>query len=112
MISAANLDPSALTLVTRKLEDVLDSKNSAIRDLQYELARVCKVYPHTHTHTQTHKHHFSSSLQAHNDLIRTYEAKLASFGVPAEELGFKPLKSTVTGQTLGEGPAGLVSSTA
>ena len=25
-------------------QDVLDSKNSAIRDLQYELARVCKVY--------------------------------------------------------------------
>lgn len=24
-------------------QDVLDSKNSAIRDLQYELARVCKV---------------------------------------------------------------------
>ena len=44
MISAANLDPSALTLVTRKLEDVLDSKNGAIRDLQYELARVCKVW--------------------------------------------------------------------
>ena len=51
-------------------------------------------------------------MQAHNDLIRTYEAKLGSFGVPAEELGFKPLKTTATGQTLGEGPAGLVSSTA
>lgn len=25
-------------------QDVLDSKNSAIKDLQYELARVCKVY--------------------------------------------------------------------
>ena len=24
-------------------QDVLDSKNSAIKDLQYELARVCKV---------------------------------------------------------------------
>ena len=34
-------------LVTRKLEDVLDSKNGAIRDLQYELARVCKVYTMT-----------------------------------------------------------------
>lgn len=43
VLAAANLDPSALTIVTRKLEDVLDSKNSAIRDLQYELARVCKV---------------------------------------------------------------------
>ena len=47
-------------------------------------------------------------VQAHNDLIKTYESKLTSFGIPTEELGFKPLQSTVTGQTLGEGPAGLV----
>ncbi|EDO41610.1 predicted protein [Nematostella vectensis] len=87
VLSASNLDPTALTVVTRKLEDVLDSKNSAIKDLQYELARVCK---------------------AHNDLIRTYEAKLTSFGVPTEELGFKPLESNVGGQQLGKGPAGLV----
>lgn len=58
------------------------------QDLQYELARVCK---------------------AHNDLMRTYEAKLNLFGVPTEELGFKPLESTVGGQQLGQGPAGLVS---
>ncbi|CAH3020529.1 unnamed protein product [Porites evermanni] len=87
VLSASNLDPTALTVVTRKLEDVLDSKNSAIKDLQYELARVCK---------------------AHNDLIRTYESKLKSFGVPTEELGFKPLESNVGGQQLGRGPAGLV----
>lgn len=30
--------------ITFLFQDVLDSKNSAIRDLQYELARVCKVY--------------------------------------------------------------------
>ncbi|XP_055890505.1 dynein regulatory complex subunit 4-like isoform X1 [Biomphalaria glabrata] len=88
VLSASNLDPTALTVVTRKLEDVLDSKNSAIKDLQYELARVCK---------------------AHNDLLRTYESKLHQFGIPTEELGFKPLESTVGGQTLGHGPAGLVS---
>lgn len=88
VLSASNLDPTALTVVTRKLEDVLDSKNSAIKDLQYELARVCK---------------------AHNDLLRTYESKLRQFGIPTEELGFKPLESTVGGQTLGHGPAGLVS---
>lgn len=69
-------------------QDVLDSKNTAIKDLQYELARVCK---------------------AHNDLLRTYEAKLAQFGIPVEELGFIPLESTVGGQQLGRGPAGLVS---
>ncbi|XP_025116147.1 dynein regulatory complex subunit 4-like [Pomacea canaliculata] len=88
VLSASNLDPTALTVVTRKLEDVLDSKNSAIKDLQYELARVCK---------------------AHNDLLRTNESKLQQFGVPIEELGFKPLESTVGGQSLGQGPAGLVS---
>lgn len=88
VLSASNLDPTALSVVTRKLEDVLDSKNSAIKDLQYELARVCK---------------------AHNDLLRTYESKLTHFGVPTEELGFKPLESTVGGQALGQGPAGLVS---
>ncbi|ESO95089.1 hypothetical protein LOTGIDRAFT_215253 [Lottia gigantea] len=88
VLSASNLDPTALTVVTRKLEDVLDSKNSAIKDLQYELARVCK---------------------AHNDLLRTYESKLNQFGIPTEELGFKPLESTVGGQALGQGPAGLVS---
>lgn len=88
VLSASNLDPTALTVVTRKLEDVLDSKNSAIKDLQYELARVCK---------------------AHNDLMKTYEAKLRHFGVPTEELGFKPLESTVVGHNLGRGPAGLVS---
>lgn len=47
--------------------------------------------------------------QAHNDLLRTYEAKLKAFGIPADELGFKPLESSLVKQTLGQGPAGLVS---
>ncbi|XP_076848671.1 dynein regulatory complex subunit 4 [Brachyhypopomus gauderio] len=88
VLSASNLDHSALNAITHKLEEVLDSKNSAIKDLQYELARVCK---------------------AHNDLLRTYEAKLKAFGIPVEELGFTPLESSVAGQILGQGPAGLVS---
>ena len=41
--------------------------------------------------------------------MRTYESKLNQFGVPTEELGFKALESTVGGQQLGHGPAGLVS---
>ncbi|XP_071237609.1 dynein regulatory complex subunit 4-like [Salvelinus alpinus] len=43
VLSASNLDHTALGVVTRKLEEVLDSKNIAIKDLQYELARICKV---------------------------------------------------------------------
>ena len=50
----------------------------------------------------------TTSFQAHNDLMRTYEAKLSQFGIPTEELGFRPLESTVGGQPLGQGPAGLV----
>ncbi|XP_051024967.1 dynein regulatory complex subunit 4 isoform X2 [Acomys russatus] len=87
VLAASNLDPAALSLVSRKLEDVLESKNTTIKDLQYELARVCK---------------------AHNDLLRTYEAKLLAFGIPLDNVGFKPLETAVIGQTLGQGPAGLV----
>ncbi|KAF3817528.1 hypothetical protein GH733_012815 [Mirounga leonina] len=87
VLAASNLDLAALTLVSRKLEDVLESKNNTIKDLQYELARVCK---------------------AHNDLLRTYEAKLLAFGIPLDNVGFKPLETAVIGQTLGQGPAGLV----
>ncbi|XP_029904388.1 dynein regulatory complex subunit 4-like [Myripristis murdjan] len=88
VLSASNMDQTALAGVTGKLEEVLDSKNVSIKDLQYEIARVCK---------------------AHNDLLRTYEAKLRAFGIPVEELDFKPLQSSLAGGTLGQGPAGLVS---
>uniref|UniRef100_A0A8C2BRC5 Dynein regulatory complex subunit 4 n=1 Tax=Cyprinus carpio TaxID=7962 RepID=A0A8C2BRC5_CYPCA len=87
VLSASNLDPNTLNMVTHKLEEVLESKNHAIRDLQYEVARVCK---------------------AHNDLLKTSVAKLRAFGIPVEELDFKPLESN-SGQSLGQGPASLVS---
>lgn len=83
VLAAAHLDPAALQQVTGRMEEVLSSKNATIRGLQYDVAKVSK---------------------AHNDLIRVYEAKLAEFGVPPEELGFRPL---VTSTALG--PAGLVS---
>merc|ERR1712235_41744 len=35
ILAASNLEPAALSVVTRKLEDVLDAKNGAIKDLQY-----------------------------------------------------------------------------
>lgn len=66
---------------------MLSKKNSAIQDLQYELAKVCK---------------------AHDDLLRTYEAKLQEYGIPKAELGFEPLKAKGITRKLGMGPAGLV----
>uniref|UniRef100_A0A7S0X897 Growth arrest-specific protein 8 domain-containing protein n=1 Tax=Mantoniella antarctica TaxID=81844 RepID=A0A7S0X897_9CHLO len=82
VLSASNLDPGTLQQVTKKLDEVLDSKNQLIKALQYDVAKVSK---------------------AHNDLIRVYEAKLAEFGVPVEELGFRPLITNTN-----TGPAGLV----
>ena len=84
VLAQSNLDPVMLQNITRKLDEVLDTKNRAIKDLQYDLARVTK---------------------AHNDVVRAFEAKLHEFGIPAEELGFQPLVSRTT-----TGPAGLVAS--
>jgi len=82
VLAASNLDQTTLQQVTKKLDEVLDSKNQLIKALQYDVAKVSK---------------------AHNDLIRVYEAKLAEFGVPVEELGFRPLITNTS-----PGPAGLV----
>ncbi|KAJ3293516.1 Dynein regulatory complex subunit 4 [Borealophlyctis nickersoniae] len=84
ILKATNLDPAALSNLTRRLEEVLDAKNQQIKELQYDLAKVTKAY---------------------NDMIRVYEAKLTEFSIPVEELGFKPLMmSTKTAPN----PAGLV----
>ncbi|XP_075289464.1 dynein regulatory complex subunit 4 isoform X2 [Opisthocomus hoazin] len=85
--TASNLDSGALSLVSDKLEDMLSSKNTAIKDLQLQLARACK---------------------AHNDMLQTFKAKLTAFGIPLDNLGFKPLAGPMLGQALGQGPAGLV----
>jgi growth arrest-specific protein 8 len=39
----------------------------------------------------------------HNDVIRVYETKLQEFGIPKDELGFRPIPSLTS-----TGPAGLV----
>lgn len=78
----AALLSACLIHCAQRLEEVMERKNGTIRGLQYDLSKVCK---------------------AHNDLIRVYEAKLSDFGIPAEELGFRPLIINTT-----TGPAGLV----
>ncbi|XP_017889521.1 dynein regulatory complex subunit 4 [Ceratina calcarata] len=87
VLAAAQLDPTTVVTANKKLENMLNRKNSAIQDLQYELAKVCK---------------------AHDDLLRTYEAKLQEYGIPKTELGFQPLRSKIITTKFGFGPAGLV----
>lgn len=86
ILKVTNLDPATLSTLTKRLEEVLNTKNSQIKELQYDLAKVTK---------------------AHNDMIRVYEAKLTEFTIPVEELGFKPL---IIDKRTSVNPAGLVSS--
>ncbi|KAK7863112.1 hypothetical protein R5R35_001999 [Gryllus longicercus] len=85
------VNPAAVHELKKKLEsdkDLLDRKNAAIHDLQYEVARLCK---------------------AHDDLLDTYESKLKQYGIPKEELGFTPMRAINKQKAqVGRGPAGLV----
>lgn len=83
VLTVAGMEPQNLSV---RIEKLLQNKNEKIQDLRYELARVCK---------------------AHDDLLETYEAKMVQFGIPKEELGFQPYRSS-TPMKLGTGPAGLV----
>lgn len=71
VLTAAKLDPSVVSNVTNKLEQVLNAKNREIKDLQYHVHQCTKAY---------------------NDTIRVYETRLPSFGVPGE-VGFDIIKT-------------------
>ncbi|XP_074095750.1 growth arrest specific protein 8 [Cotesia typhae] len=71
VLAAAQLDPSTTGLISQKFEDILNRKNTAIQDLQYDLAKACK---------------------AHDDLLMSYENKLQEYGIADSPLG-QPLRS-------------------
>lgn len=77
ILKATNLDPAALSNLTRRLEEVLEGKNQQIKEIQYELCKITK---------------------SHNDMVRVYEAKLTQYSIPVEELGFKPIMVGKMGQ--------------
>lgn len=82
VLRASNLDPVVLQNVTKKLDDVLTSKNEQVNELKYEVAKIQK---------------------AHDDLVRVYEKKLRELGVPDDELN---LEEIIGG--LGTAPADLI----
>lgn len=65
VLRASNLDPVVLANVTKKLDDVLSSKNEQISELTYEVAKIQK---------------------AHDDLVRVYQAKLSALGVATGDI--------------------------
>lgn len=75
VLQAAKLDPAVVASVTKKLEDVLGSKNRLIKDLQYQVHQCTKSY---------------------NDTIRVYESKVSTMGIPAEEIGFELIQTATS----------------
>lgn len=75
VLAAAKLDPSVVASVTKKLEQVLGSKNRQIKDLQYQVHQCTKGY---------------------NDTIRVYESKLPALGIDPEEIGFEAIQTATS----------------
>eukprot|EP01061_Rhynchopus_euleeides_P038802 TRINITY_DN66541_c0_g1_i1.p1 TRINITY_DN66541_c0_g1~~TRINITY_DN66541_c0_g1_i1.p1 ORF type:complete len:490 (+),score=231.52 TRINITY_DN66541_c0_g1_i1:55-1470(+) len=64
-LQAANLEPVALDIVTRKLEDMLETKNRAIIDLHFELSKV---------------------QHQHRDVVKAYEKRCRDSQIPTLDL--------------------------
>eukprot|EP00767_Chilomastix_cuspidata_P001720 gnl/Chilomastix_cuspidata/1843.p2 GENE.gnl/Chilomastix_cuspidata/1843~~gnl/Chilomastix_cuspidata/1843.p2 ORF type:complete len:481 (+),score=292.91 gnl/Chilomastix_cuspidata/1843:2669-4111(+) len=70
IVEAANLDPESVGAMHARLEAILDNKNRRIRELNFELMRIMRLY---------------------NEALRVFGSKLEAFGVPQAELAqFKP----------------------
>ncbi|KAF4728349.1 Dynein regulatory complex subunit 4, partial [Perkinsus olseni] len=69
MTSANGGSPGTAEGVSKKFETIMATKSDSITELQEERSKLQK---------------------AHAELVRAFEAKLAEYGVPREEMGFEP----------------------
>nr|XP_046241703.1 dynein regulatory complex subunit 4-like [Scatophagus argus] len=79
VLSASNMDQTALRGVTNKIEKNIDSSNNSIKNLKFKKAQISK---------------------ARKDLLLTYEAKQRALGVPVEEICRKRFESSLAGKSL------------
>ena len=70
LLKKFSVNPNALSNINTTLEEVELMKGELINQLEDELKRI---------------------KEAHINMIKTYDAKLAEFGIPVEEMGFEPL---------------------
>jgi hypothetical protein len=70
LLKKTSLNPETINNINITLEEVELMKTELINQLEDELMRI---------------------KEAHINMIKTYEAKLAVFGIPQEEMGFEPL---------------------
>jgi hypothetical protein len=71
LVRKLNLNPGSIMVnLDTTLEEVELMKGEMINQLEEELKRI---------------------KETHINMIKTYDAKLAEFGIPVEEMGFEPL---------------------
>ncbi|XP_062284312.1 dynein regulatory complex subunit 4 [Scomber scombrus] len=71
VLSASNIDQTALCGITNRIKEDIDSSNDSIKDLQFKRAKISK---------------------ARKELLLINEAKQRACGVPVEELCVKPVE--------------------
>jgi len=69
LLTSANVDQATSAGISQKLDQVIAYKNDIVAQLQEEVERIKEL---------------------HRTMVKTYELKLAEYGVPPEELGFVP----------------------
>jgi len=69
LLISANVDRATAGGISAKLDQVIQYKNDIITELHEEVQKI---------------------KDAHRQMIKTFECKLAEYGIPTEELGFQP----------------------
>jgi len=69
LLTSANVDQATASGISQKLDQVIAYKNDIVGQLQGEVSRI---------------------RDSHSTMVKTYESKLAEYGIPPEELGFIP----------------------
>merc|ERR1712113_188712 len=69
LLASANVDQTTSSGISQKLDQVIAYKNDIVGQLQEEVQRI---------------------KDSHRTMVKTYESKLAEYGIPPEELGFSP----------------------
>merc|ERR1719236_339142 len=69
LLISANVDKAVVGGISQKLDQVIQYKNDIISQLHEEVQKI---------------------KDAHKQMVRTYESKMAEYGIPPEELGFSP----------------------
>lgn len=69
LLMSANVDSATASGISQRLDHVIAFKNDIVSQLEEEVQRI---------------------KDSHHTMVKTYESKLAEYGIPPEELGFTP----------------------